>query len=40
VFVLLTKYYADDGVKRNEMCEEYGMYEGEEKCMYSFGAET
>jgi hypothetical protein len=26
VFVLLTKYYADDKVKRNEMCGEYGLY--------------
>jgi hypothetical protein len=29
VFILLTKYYSVDRVKRNEMCGEYGMCGGE-----------
>jgi hypothetical protein len=40
VFVLLIKYYLGDRVKRSEMCGEYGMYGGEKRCMYDFGAET
>ena len=38
--VLLTKFYSDDQIKKNEMDGERGMNGGENRCIQDFGREN
>jgi hypothetical protein len=38
--ILLTKYYSDDQIEKNEMGGTRNTYEGEERCLQDFGGET
>jgi hypothetical protein len=39
-FVLLTKYYSGDQIKKNEVVRACSTYVGEESCIQGFGMET
>ena len=39
-FLLLTKYYSDDQIKKNEMGVACGTCGGDERCIRGFGEET
>ena len=39
-FLFHTKYYSGDKIKKNKRGEAFGMYEGEERYIQSFGGET
>jgi hypothetical protein len=40
VFILLTKYFSGDQIKKNEMGGAHGTYGGEERHIQGFGGET
>jgi len=40
LYVLLTKYYLDNQVEKNEMGGAHSIDGGEERCMQGFGGET
>jgi hypothetical protein len=39
-FVLLTKYYSGDQIKKNEVCGACGTFGRQERCIEGFGWET
>jgi hypothetical protein len=39
-FLLLTKYYSDDQIEKNEMGGVCSTFRGEKRCVQGFGGET
>jgi hypothetical protein len=39
-YVLVTKYYSGDQIKKNEVGGVYSTYGGGERCIQDFGGET